>query len=401
MTQSKYDVMAAGHICLDIIPQFLNGNGSVRFDQMFKPGRLINTGQAAISTGGPVSNTGINMKTLGNRVAFCACVGDDLIGRIIIDILNRNGNAEGIKVLQDKASSYTVVIAPPGIDRIFLHNPGTNNFFSADDLDPKLIAQCRLFHFGYPPLMDSMFFNEGEELKKVFKTAKDTGVITSCDMSLPDPATPSGKAPWRKILKKILPYIDLFLPSIEETLYMLYPDKFIEMKKAHNDAELIDYIPASEYSKLADELISFGAKVVALKSGHRGFYVKTSPKDALKDIIPGAGIIDNWADRELWTPAFEVENFGSATGSGDSSIAGFLTAYRKGLSIEKTLKYAVCLGYQNVCVLDAVSGIKDWDTTTKMLSSNMPVKGFKIDSPRWKYDKSLALWTGPNDSTGN
>ena len=392
-----YDVMIAGHLCIDIIPRFPD-TGARRIEEILRPGKLVNVENAMISTGGPVSNTGINMKTLDNKVCFCACVGDDVLGRLTVDLLKASGNAEGIHPISNVASSYTVVVAPPGIDRIFLHNPGTNNHFGSENLDPKLIQQCRHFHLGYPPLMDRMFADEGKELAKIFKIAKEAGATTSCDMTLPDPSSPSGKAPWRKILENILPYIDIHVPSIEETFYMLYPEEFLKMKAEHNNAELIDYFTPEQYSAIADEILSMGPKMTTLKSGHRGFYIKTASKDkfaglgAAKPADP-----DNWANRELWAPAYTVENFGSATGSGDSSIAGLLTGYLKGLTIEESLKYATCLGYQNVCVLDAVSGVKDWNTTTQMIKSNMPMIDVHLDDSGWNYHEDLRLFSGPKD----
>ncbi|HBG27705.1 MAG: hypothetical protein A2Y10_10120 [Planctomycetes bacterium GWF2_41_51] len=394
----QYDVMVAGHLCLDIIPLFPD-TGARQIEEIMCPGKLVNVENAKISTGGPVSNTGINMKTLGNKVCFCACVGDDVLGQLTINLLKASGNSDGIHSLNNKASSYTVVVAPPGIDRIFLHNPGTNNYFGPENLDPKLISQCRHFHLGYPPLMDRMFINEGKELAEIFKIAKETGATTSCDMTLPDPASPSGKAPWRKILENILPYIDIHVPSIEETFYMLYPQDFIKMKAEHNNADLIDFITLQQYSMIADEILSMGAKMTTLKSGHRGFYIKTSSKDIFDGLgAAKPGDLDNWADRELWAPAFKVEKFGSATGSGDSSIAGLLTGYLKGLTIEESLKYATCLGYQNVCVLDAVSGIKDWKTTTDMIKSCMPMIDVRLNDSSWKFSESHKLWISPNDS---
>jgi sugar/nucleoside kinase (ribokinase family) len=393
----KYDIIIAGHLCLDIIPLFPD-TGIRNIADIMCPGKLVNVENAKISTGGPVSNTGINMKTLGMKVCFCSCVGDDQFGNIINDILSKSGNADGVKVLKGQASSYTVVVAPPGIDRIFLHNPGTNNIFSADDLDIDLIKQSRHFHFGYPPLMAKMFGDEGRELAKIFKIAKECGATTSCDMTLPDPTSASGKAPWRKILERILPYIDIYVPSIEETFYMLYPQEFLKMKAEHNNAELIDHITAQQYSKIADEVLAMGAKMTTLKSGHRGFYIKTADKSrfsglgAAKPADP-----DNWSNRELWAPAYKVEKFGSATGSGDSSIAGLLSAYLNGLTIEQALKYATCLGYQNVCVLDAVSGIKDWNTTTNMIADDMEMMDINVKSSGWKYSGDHKIWSSPSD----
>lgn len=393
----SYDVMVAGHLCIDIIPRFPD-IGAKNISEIMRPGKLVNVEEAMISTGGPVSNTGINMKTLGNSVCFCARTGNDTLGKLTVDILRSSGNADGIHTQDGVSSSYTVVVAPPNIDRIFLHNPGANDVFGPEDLDPDLISQCRHFHFGYPPLMKNMFENEGENLLKVFQIAKQAGATTSCDMTLPDPASTSGKAPWKKILEKTLPFVDVFVPSVEETLYMLEHGRFMRMKKKHNNAELIDFLAAEDYSYLADQVLSMGCKITTLKSGHRGLYAKTASEEKFDDMgAAKPADYDNWSKRELWTPAFAVDSFGSATGSGDSSIAGFLSAFLKGLNIEDALKYAACCGWQNVRVPDAVSGIKDWDTTTTLIESNMSTVDIHCDSKNWKYDENFHIWAGPGD----
>lgn len=392
-----YDIMVAGHLCLDIIPLFHQVRINNIADIMC-PGKLVNIREVNISTGGPVSNTGLNMKMLGLNVCFCSCIGDDLFGKIILDMLIKSGNTDGIKILEGQASSYTVVVAPPGIDRIFLHNPGTNDHFGPENLDSDLIKKCRHFHFGYPPLMEKMFADEGKVLAEIFRIAKEAGATTSCDMTLPDPDSNSGKAPWRKILKNVLPYVDIHVPSFEETFYMLHPQEFMKMKSEHNNAELIDHFTPEDYSKIADEILSMGCKMTTLKSGHRGFYVKTCNEEnfasfgAAKPANP-----DNWSDREVWTAAYEVGSFGSATGSGDSSIAGFLSAFLRGLSIEQAVKYATCCGLQNVQVLDAVSGIKPWEETTKMIEDSMSMIDINLDGSNWSYSEDYKLWSGPND----
>jgi sugar/nucleoside kinase (ribokinase family) len=392
MSQKSFDIIVVGHLCVDIIPKFVNSGKKIA--DILYPGKLVNVEDAKISTGGPVSNTGINMKTLGNKVCFCACVGDDVFGGITIDLLGKNGNAEGVSIVKGKSSSYTIVLAPPEIDRIFLHNPGTNNLFGPEYLNLELVKECKLFHFGYPPLMERMFADDGSELEEIFKIAKKSGATTSCDMTLPDPLSRSGKAPWRKILQRILPYIDIYLPSIEETFYMLWPEEFLARKVRYKNAELINFITSHEYSRIANEILAMGAKIVALKSGHRGFYIKTGTRESLSG-MEGAKPkdLDNWANRELWAPAFVVDRFGSATGSGDSSIAGFLSALLRGLSIEDALKYATCVGLQNVRVLDAVSGIKTWDETTAMLRQNLPMIDICVNDSGWKWDEKNKLWT--------
>ncbi|MFP4499371.1 MAG: carbohydrate kinase family protein [Candidatus Hydrogenedentota bacterium] len=391
-----FDIMVAGHVCIDVIPRFPD-TGAREIAQILTPGKLVNVGEAMISTGGPVSNTGINLKTLGASVSFCARVGSDELGRLTTQLLDQSGNAEGVHQVEGAGSSYTVVIAPPGIDRIFLHNPGTNDSFGPEDLDPQLIAQCRHFHFGYPPLMRHMYENEGEALAEVFRLAKAAGATTSCDMALPDPESPAGKAPWRQILARILPHVDIYLPSIEETLYMLHPDEFLAMKHEHGGAELIDVITPARYSDLADECLGLGAKMAALKSGHRGFYLKTAPAlGSLGAAQPGDNA--NWTHRELWAPAWEVPAFGSATGSGDSSIAGLLAAYLRGLPIETALRYATCCGWQNVQALDAVSGIHPWEKTAQFLTHDLPLIDPQIHGEGWQWQNDTQLWHGPADT---
>jgi len=393
----EYDVMVAGHLCFDVIPRFPD-TGPAAIGEILRPGKLVNVREAGMSTGGPVSNTGLALKRLGNRVCFSARVGDDDFGKLTVQYLARSGSADGIRVVPGAASSYTVAIAPPNIDRIFLHNTGTNDSFGADDLDPEMIAKCRHFHFGYPPLMRRVYENEGAQLEKVFRMAKESGATTSCDMSLPDPASDSGKAPWSVILEKALPYVDIFLPSVEEAFYALEPERFVEMTGGGDEAEPIDLLAPEDYSRLAGRILAMGAKMTSLKAGHRGIYFRTQSKDTfggMGEAKPGDA--DNWSRRELWCPSFRVPQLASATGSGDSAIAGFLTAFLKGLSVETALKCGNCLGWQNVQVLDAVSGIRTWDETMAILDDPPAVNDLLIDSPGWDWDGELAVWRGPGD----
>lgn len=51
-----YDLVVAGHICLDLAPEF---NNRQKFKEIFVPGRLSLVGKAALNMGGSVSNTGL------------------------------------------------------------------------------------------------------------------------------------------------------------------------------------------------------------------------------------------------------------------------------------------------------------------------------------------------------
>lgn len=389
----KYDITVAGHICLDIIPQFPD-TGIREIIELFKPGKLINVAEAKISTGGPVSNTGIAIKKLGLNVAFMAKVGDDDFGELVINLLNKQGDTSGISISKTDRTSYTIAIAPPGIDRIFLHHPGANDHFSSADLNTSIISHSKLFHFGYPPVMENCYRNEGAELVKIFQIAKSSGASTSLDMALPDPSSPGGRTNWRIVLEKVLPFVDIFMPSIEEVFFMLDSEKYFQVKSQAGSKDVVDFIDPIEYTRLARQCLQLGSKIVMIKAAHRGVYILTANlvrEDYSGNTLPKNQ--QNWSNRELWCPAFRVEKIASATGSGDSAIAGFLAAYLKGYTIEKALKYANCAGYQNLHELDAVSGIKDWNQTSAMLESGqLKIIDLPLAGGLWQWSSDFQLW---------
>ena len=99
----------------------------------------------------------------------------------------------------------------------------------------------------------------------------------------------------------------------------------------------------------------------------------------------------------MWEPSYHVAEVASATGSGDSAIAGFLAAFVKGESVESALQYATAVGGQNVQALDAVSGIKSWRETTDAIA-DWPKNEIPIVAAGWRFDEQRTVWIGPADS---
>ncbi len=383
MTESEYDVVVAGHICVDILPDLSQVKLNSPSD-FFRPGALVQTGAATTSTGGPVSNTGLNLVKMGIRTALMGKIGTDAFGEIVPGMIRAYGGvADGMIVDPEVSTSYTVVLTPAGYDRMFLHNPGANNTFGADDIDYDLVKKAKLFHLGYPPLMKRMYENDGEELATIFRRVHEMGVTTSLDMAIPDPESDAGRANWKAILEKTLPYVDIFLPSAEETLYMLDAPRFMEWR-AKTDGDLLPLFTGDDMHWMSDLLLSYGAKIVGIKSGHRGYYIRTASEKVLRSITsappadPAA-----FADRELWHPTYHIEGHPNATGSGDSSIAGFLASYLRGLSLEECMIRATATGACNVTRPDALSGVKSWDDLTGVLNAGWAVDPLEVTGERW------------------
>jgi sugar/nucleoside kinase (ribokinase family) len=395
--QSQAEVIVAGHICLDIIPT-IRGQ-QVGLDTLFVPGKLVDVGKAVISTGGAVSNTGIALHRLGTKVSLMGKVGNDLFGEAILSMLSEHNPtlAEGMIITPGESSSYSIVISPPQTDRIFLHSTGANDTYSAADLNEKMLQDARLFHFGYPPLMRSMYMNNGEELALLLKKVKTAGLTVSLDLAKPDPSSDAGRADWRSILTNALPYVDVFLPSFEEIVFMLHRDRYEEWMRESDSGDLLPFASGYFLSQLGEELLDMGVAIVGLKLGEHGLYVRSTQDEArLVDMGRCAPLEDlrkNWLDNEIISSCYQVEVVGT-TGAGDCTIAGFLYSLLMGMKLEHALQTAVGVGACNVEQADAVSGIRAGSEVWARINNDWAKHEMKLDLPNWILNEQV--WIGPH-----
>ncbi len=393
---SGVDAIVAGHVCLDIHPD-LSGVGRERFEEIFLPGRLVTVGPASCSTGGAVSNTGLALNRLGTATRLAGMVGDDLFGQAVLQIFTSHGAdlTEAMVIAASASTSYTIIINYPGNDRIFLHYPGANDVFQAGDVPYPLLSQARLFHFGYPPIMREIFIAGGAQLVEIFRRAKQTGITTSLDMAFPDPSSEAGQADWRSILTSALPLVDIFIPSAEEILFLLRRGTYQSMCRAARGSDILPLITPELLSDLGRELIVMGAKIVGLKLGYRGLYLRTGDPIQLNRMGRAKPLdVGAWGNRELWAPCYQVAVAGT-TGSGDATIAGFLSALLRGLSIEEALRMAVAVGACNVEAADALSGIRTWESTQCRIAAGWERRPLELNAPGWQFDPACGHWRGP------
>ncbi|HQB83782.1 MAG TPA: hypothetical protein PLR50_09830, partial [Candidatus Rifleibacterium sp.] len=107
----------------------IGAGSSAILEAVMQPGKLVDMGPAVLSTGGSVANTGMALKRLGLPVRLMGKVGRDAFGAAVCDVFRTHDETLVKTMIVDPAvaTSYTVVINPPGIDRIFLHCPGAND----------------------------------------------------------------------------------------------------------------------------------------------------------------------------------------------------------------------------------------------------------------------------------
>ena len=370
--KNSIDVIVAGHTCIDLIPEFYSGGENIT--DVLSPGKLVNMGPMVTATGGTVPNTGGAMEQFGLKTKLIGKVGNDTLGKAIISLLQARGtNTDFIKISNSDSTSYSIVLSIPNIDRIPLHSPGANDTFGIDDIPMNLMEETKLFHFGYPPLMRNIFLHEGKELAKIFQTIKEYGVTTSLDMARPDPDSPAGKIDWETYLKTVLPFVDLFHPSIDELVYMIDRENFAEFDRKLTNGTPLGGITREKLDEYSRKLIAMGAAIVVIKLGNCGLYIQvTADKERLSSEQFGKcyyPAIANWAGRNQYEACFEAKVAG-AIGAGDCTIAGILAGILYHQSLEEAAASAVGSGSCNVKKPDALSGIPSWNDLQQRINSN-------------------------------
>ena len=204
-----------------------------------------------------------------------------------------------------------------------------------------------------------MYRNGGAELVKVMSKAKDAGCITSLDMAMADPESEAGQIDWPSILKNVLPLTDIFVPSFEELMFMLDRAGYDRLKAEAGNGDITDIIDLDRDIKpLADKCMAMGTKVLLLKCGVPGLYLRTADKDSLTVIAEMTGIdAAEWSGKDVFERSYVAERVVSATGAGDTSIAGFLAGMLHGESAEDCLHIAAAAGALSVTEFAAVSAL--------------------------------------------
>jgi sugar/nucleoside kinase (ribokinase family) len=278
-----------------------------------------------------------------------------------------------------QATSYSIVISPPGVDRSFLHCPGANDTFdAAADVPAGAYVGARLFHFGYPPLMRRLYTDGGRSLRELFDRVRASGeTAVSLDLARPDPASDSGRVDWPAWLAQVLPAVDLFCPSVDELLYMLDRPAFDRFSAGEPFG---DVVTAARLRGLEDAMLDLGAAACLVKLGEQGLHLRTS--EGARRIADFAGRLGidavAWRGVERHTPCFRANVVGT-TGAGDSTIAGFLAALLRREGPVTAARAACAVGAASVESASATAGIPHWHALERRLAGGWPQHATRLD----------------------
>lgn len=288
-----------------------------------KKGALEHVNSITVHNGGNAMTAAVNLKKLGVDSAIVGMVGDDMFGDFLKKRLETSGvNTSGLKTNSTVQTSASVVIIDNEGERSFLHCTGTNAVFSEKDIDYSVIDDCDIVFVTGTFLLDTF---DGEQTMNFLKKCKEKGKTTFLDVCW------DSKGKWGEIIDMSMPYIDYFMPSIDEAV-------LIAQKNTPDE--------------IADVFVSKGVKNVVIKLGSKGSYLRKEGEEK----------------GSIYQP-FYIDNPVDTTGAGDSFCSGCLAAYSMGKSLEDCMVFANATGAQCVTAMGATTGIKSFAETEEFIKN--------------------------------
>ncbi|MEX1139533.1 MAG: carbohydrate kinase family protein [Bacteroidota bacterium] len=314
VVRKELDVVVAGLAVVDIIGK------PVDLRRPPKAGGLRIIESLRITSGGNVSNVGIDLAKLGFRVGAISRVGDDTLGRFLLQEYKEYGiKTTGIAVDPNAQTSATIVSVDKAGERTFLHTRGCMAKFRASDVlkHLPLIRKSSWFAFGYLGLVPEM----ERGLSSLFRRIRKT---TGAKIFLDTGGRPARLS--REGLAKLVSSVDCFIPSFDEAVLVT----------GRTSPEAI--------VKTLFESGSLG--IAGVKLGSKGCYIATRS---------GAKYIR----------ARRVRNVVDTTGAGDAFAAGFMGGLIKGLDVFDAARVANAVAASSVTMLGASTAVGAFHTYWK------------------------------------
>lgn len=306
----RYDVSVIGLYILDILGRPVSRipeRGNVEFiDEI----RLTVAGTA----GGVVVNTA----KLGLKSLAVGAVGDDEKADFVLGAIDRLGiDTSAMQRLAGIPTSATILNIRPNGERPALHQRGASDHFDLPESLYDQVFDAPIVHLGGTGLLRRL---DGERSVTLLKEAKRRGCTVTFDLI-------AASAETAGLVLPLLPYIDYFMPSIEEAR---------------------DMSGCFTVEDCAAFYLDHGAKTCVFTLGGDGAYFADAGGTRLK------------------VPAYAIDVV-DTTGCGDAFDAGFITALHHRMNPEDGVRFAQGVAAQVASGLGSDAGVVSYaDTAAKV-----------------------------------
>ncbi|MEM7441759.1 MAG: sugar kinase [Pseudomonadota bacterium] len=312
----KYDVSSIGFYVLDIL-----GRPVTRIPE---GGRADFIEEITMTVAGTAGATAVSCAIHGLSTQAVTTVGEDEMGDFLVAKMEAFG-VDCSMVRRDGSVQTSATILPvrPNGERPALHVPGTAATFTVADEDVEAALDASIVHIGGTGLLRAF---DGAPTLELYKRAKALGRTTTFDLIQANPETV-------ELVIPLLPYIDYFIPSIDEAAEM----------SGETDPEAVTAFFKAK-----------GVKNCILTLAEEGVYIAPEGEDAFR------------------LPAFEVA-VSDTTGCGDNFTAGMIVGLSKGWDLSQSARFANAVAAQVAMGLGSVGKLQSFDKTIEMMNT-LPTK---------------------------
>jgi sugar/nucleoside kinase (ribokinase family) len=279
----RYDVSVIGLYILDVLGRPVTripDRGNVDFIEEIR-----------LTVAGTAGGTVVDTAKLGLRSLAVGAVGDDEKADWVLLTLNKHGiDTSAMQKIKGVPTSATILNVRPNGDRPALHVRGASDHFDVPASMYDQVFNAPIIHLGGTGLLKTL---DGPASVTLLKEAKARGRIVTFDLI-------AASAETIAIVEPLLPYIDYFMPSIEEAK---------------------DMSGQSTAEDCAKFYIDRGAGCCVFTLGGDGAYF--AHQDGTR----------------LTSPAYDIQVV-DTTGCGDAFDAGFIAALHHKMDTETALRFA-------------------------------------------------------------
>lgn len=265
-----------------------------------------------MNSGGDAFNVSVVLSKLGVHTAIIGKVGNDGFGKFLLETAGKNGvDCSGTALAEETGTSASVVLIHPDGERSFAYYGGASDILRENDINFDLVKKAKILSIGSALALPCL---DGPGLARILEKAQNMGIETVVDVTeVRDDGSRSRILP-------LLKHTGIFIPSYAEARIITGKDTPEEM---------------------AEVILEYGVKIFAVKLGSEGCFLCSK-------------------DEAFHIPPFTVDAV-DCTGAGDSFVAGFIAAYRKGWSLRDCGKFANAAGALCVREIGATEGIRSFD----------------------------------------
>lgn len=314
---TAYDVVVVGELNADII---LQGDVVPAFGQVEK---LVN--DLDVCAGSSSAIFAASAARMGLRVRFISKVGDDLLGRFLLEELEAVGLSPAHVIVDPTVKTGATVHLSTGQDRAMLTYLGSIAAIGAADLPADWLAGAHHLHVASPFLLQGL----RQHMPAMMHEAQEVGLTVSLDTNW-DPAEG-----W--YLGGFFDHLDLFLPNEQELLAIT------------GESDLTSGLRTALQA----------VPLVVVKRGARGALAAT--RDELVEV-----------------PAYDVPVV-DTTGAGDTFDGGFVAAWLRGEPLQRCLEIASACGALTSTVVGGFHGQPTWEEAMALVRAQAAEEGTGAD----------------------